>query len=63
MYNQIGTPEDAKRSEKEWNDRLLEIEEKLKSYHVSSNSPMSQVITYLVAKFEHLFYYMYDISS
>lgn len=33
MYNQIGTPEDAKRSEQEWNERLFQIDERLKSYH------------------------------
>ena len=45
MYDQIGTPEDAKRSEQMWNERLFKIEERLKMYpnsHLSS-SPDSQV--------------------
>lgn len=46
MYDQVGTPEDAKRSEQRWNERLFKIEERLKMYqgsHLSSPSPESQV--------------------
>lgn len=47
MYDQIGTPDEAKRSEKEWNDRLIEIDEKLKSF---TNLPVNQVCQIYYAK-------------
>jgi adenomatosis polyposis coli protein len=42
MYSRIGTPEDAKRCEREWRERLEDIDKKLKMYQ-SVHLPPNQV--------------------
>ena len=32
MYSKVGTPENCKEMEKEWNQRLAEIDHKLKAF-------------------------------
>lgn len=47
MYSHVGTPEDAKLIQQQWDDRLLAIEERLKAFqppHHHSSTPDSQVI-------------------
>lgn len=38
MYSKIGTPENCKEMEKEWNDRLTEIDDKLKAFQEAAAS-------------------------
>ncbi len=35
MYSKVGTPENCKEMEKEWNQRLAEIDDKLKAFQDS----------------------------
>lgn len=48
MYGQVGTPEDAKHMQQQWDDRLIAIDERLKVFqpphHHSPSTPDSQVI-------------------
>lgn len=37
MYSKIGTPENCKEMEKEWNDRLTEIDDKLKAFQEAAS--------------------------
>ena len=47
LYSNVGTPQDAKEKEKHWRFRLMEIEDKLRTYQKSTihppSSPESQV--------------------
>ena len=58
MYSHVGTPEDAKHIQQQWDDRLLAIEERLKAFqpphHHSPSTPDSQVI---IGILKHILYY------